>query len=70
MNYIKKYESFDVKSLDDSKVELTKYYYCDDCEGAWEDIDSQEKCKFCHFDSIEDLSAEEWHNIVDSNKKD
>jgi len=73
MNHIKTYETFDFnKTLPvTSQDVLTSYYYCDECEGLWKEVNQQDdKCKFCHCDCIEDLSADEWYNMVEDRLED
>lgn len=73
MNHIKTYETFDFnKTLPvTSKDVLTSYYYCDECEGLWKEVNQQDtKCKFCHCDSIEELNADEWYDLVEDRLED
>ena len=73
MNHIKAYETFDFKKTlpITSQDVLTSYYYCDECEGLWKEVNKKEKkCKFCHCASIEDLSADEWYGMVEDRLDD
>lgn len=73
MNNIKTYETFDFnKSLPiTSKDVLTNYYYCDDCEGLWKEVNHQDtKCKFCHSEPIEELNVDEWYSMVEDRLED
>lgn len=73
MNHIKKYETFNFgKSLPiTSQDVLTSYYYCDECEGLWKEVNRQDtKCKFCHCEPIEELNADEWYSMVEDRLED
>jgi len=73
MNHIRKFETFDFnKTLPvASKDTLTSYYYCDECEGLWKEVNHQDdRCKFCHSEEIEDLNVDEWYSMVEDRLDD
>ena len=44
---------------------LTNYYSCDECDGLWKVYNKQEsKCKFCGSEEIEEMSEEDWYEVV------
>ena len=69
MKYVKKFEELDFSKGLPITTEnfLTNYYHCDSCNVLWKSLNRVDKiCKFCEGDDIEDLSEDEWYEIVRS----
>ncbi len=72
MKHIKKFEGFAsdkmLKTLPMTTVNfLTNYYSCEECNALWKSFNKVDtECKFCKSDEIEDLSEEEWYEVVNS----
>jgi hypothetical protein len=68
MQYIKKFENFDlvVSKNDNLPVLCTIYYHCDSCNALWKEFSNTvDKCKFCSGNEVEELSEDEWYDTVD-----
>lgn len=73
MKHIKKFESFDFsQTLPATSVsDLTSYYSCDECNALWKEVNKTvDKCKFCDSEEIEELSKNEWSEVVKSRLDD
>lgn len=69
MRYLKKFEELDFSQTIpvSSKRALTNYYCCDDCNAIPRVINRRlDKCPYCESKNIEELSADEWEEIVKS----
>lgn len=67
MKYIKTFESFDFNQTlpITSEDELSNFYSCDDCDFLWRSFNTKEsKCVECKSPNIEELSLEEWVEMV------
>jgi hypothetical protein len=67
MKWIKTFETFDFSQTIPvaSKSALTNFYHCDGCDALWKELNKEvDNCKFCHSDTIEELSEDEWYNTV------
>jgi predicted RNA-binding protein with PUA-like domain len=73
MNRIKKFEAFDFNQTLPiaSKEDLTLFYSCDECNGLWKDFNNEsEVCRFCDSTEIEELSSDEYYDMVKSRLED
>ena len=73
MRNIKTFETFDFSStLPISSIDnLTNYYSCDDCDRIWREVNkTSDICKFCQSDEIEELSEDEWYEVVKSRSEE
>lgn len=67
MKYVKTFETFNFSQTLPvvSKADLNLYYHCDGCNALWKQMNREsEDCKFCHSNSIEELSKDEWYETV------
>lgn len=68
MKHIKKYEGFDFsQTLPIAPLDaVTEYYCCDECNALWKEVNEApaKRCKYCGSDEIEDLSRDEWYEVV------
>lgn len=67
MKKIKNFESFDFNQTipTTSKDHLTNFYSCDDCNALWKEFNKKsESCKFCESQSIEEISPDEYYELV------
>lgn len=67
MRKIKNFESFDFNQTipTTSKDYLTNFYSCDDCNALWKEFNKKsENCKFCESNNIEEISPNEYYELV------
>ena len=73
MRFIKKFEELDFSQTVPmaSRSVLTMYYSCDDCDDTWKEFNKQcNECPNCKSKNIEELSKEEWYEVVKSRSDD
>ena len=73
MRYIKKFEELDFSQTIPmtSKSTLTMYYSCDYCDYTWKEFNKQcDVCNNCKSTNVEELSKEEWYEVVKSRSDD
>lgn len=69
MSFIKKFEEFDFSQTlpVTSRSSLTNYYSCEECNALWKEFNkTYDECKFCKSDEIENLSSDEWYELIKS----
>lgn len=69
MKHIRKFEAFGsgVSLPVTSISSLTNYYSCDECNALWKSFNEEcKECKFCDSTEIEDLTEDEWYELIKS----
>ncbi len=64
MKYIKRIDEFNRSIYAASEDDISFFYSCDGCDSLFKDLKGRDKCKSCESSEIEELSKDEFKEIV------